>query len=150
MNTGGSYTQTAGLTVVDGTLTSPNVNIIGGALTVSNGGTVAGTIITIGTQSTVDAKGGTLEETVINDGTLDPLGTANIIGNYTQNADGTLILDVAGTGPDDLGQLDVSGNAIFGGTIDLTSSMALHPPREIRLISSTYLAAQISQGRQST
>ncbi|MGH9352075.1 MAG: hypothetical protein ACRD2G_07955, partial [Terriglobia bacterium] len=95
-----------------------------GTLTVNNGGVVTAGIlqspgtITIGTSGTVSADGGTLQGTVINHGTLDPLGTITINGDYTQGVDGTLILDVAGTGLGDFGQLDVSGNATFNGTLD--------------------------------
>lgn len=96
-----------------------------GTLTVSNGGLVAaGTLqnpgtITIGTNGTVNADGGTLQGAVINHGVLDPVGPITINGDYTQGVDGTLILDVAGTGAGEYGQLDVSGNATFDGTIDL-------------------------------
>lgn len=94
---------------------------VGGAgsadLTVQNGGTVSAQTIAISPFGLVDAKGGTLQGTVINNGTLDPLGTATINGDYTQGVNGTLILDVAGTGAGDFGQLDVSGNATFDGTI---------------------------------
>lgn len=88
-----------------------------GTLTVGNGGLVSAQTITIDTQGTVNAKGGTLQGTVVNHGVLDPLGTITINGDYTQGVDGTLILDVAGTGAGEFGQLDVSGNATFGGTI---------------------------------
>ena len=52
-------------------------------------------------------------------GVLDPLGVANVAGNLTVNDGGTLSLDVAGKAPGDFGQLDVSGNAVFRGTIML-------------------------------
>jgi T5SS/PEP-CTERM-associated repeat protein len=96
-----------------------------GTLTVENGGLVtAGTLanpgtITIGTLGTMDAKGGTLQGNIIDDGTLDPLGAANILGNLTVNPDGTVVLDVAGTQFGQLGQLDITGSGTFDGLLNI-------------------------------
>lgn len=105
--------------------TSVAIGIYGtGKLTVNTGGIVAaGTLqnpgtITIGSQGTVGVDGGKLQGIVIHQaGVLYSTGTITIQGTYTQDVDGTLILDAAGTGAGDFGQLDVSGNATFGGTI---------------------------------
>jgi len=105
---------------------SLNIGINGtGSLTVENGGLVsAGTLanpgtITIGTLGTVDAKGGTLQGNVVNDGLMDPLGTINLVGSYTQQPGGILSLDVAGTGTGQYGQIDITGSGTFDGTLDL-------------------------------
>jgi outer membrane autotransporter protein len=42
-------------------------------------------------------------------------------GNYTQNAAGTLLLQVAGAGSGHYDFLNVSGNANLGGTLQLTN-----------------------------
>lgn len=103
-----------------------NVGINGtGTLTVQNGGLVtAGTLlnpgtIDIGTHGMVDAKGGTLQGNIVDDGVLDPLGTASIIGDFTLNPDGSLSLDVAGTGSGQYGVLAVSDQGTFDGTLSL-------------------------------
>ncbi|MGA8028955.1 MAG: hypothetical protein WB992_17585, partial [Bryobacteraceae bacterium] len=88
-----------------------------GELTVQDHGTVKASDITIGKHGMVDAKGGTLHGKVVNHGTLDPLGAINLIGNYTQASDGTLLLDVAGTSTDLQGTLDVSGSSLFQGNV---------------------------------
>lgn len=90
-----------------------------GTLVVQNGGTVQASDILIGTNGTVDAKGGILIGNVFNQGILDPLGTVNLLGDYTQEPNGTLVLDVAGIGLGRYGQLDITGNGSFDGTIDL-------------------------------
>jgi uncharacterized protein with beta-barrel porin domain len=59
---------------------------------------------------------------IVNGGILqaDP-GSINIKSNYTQNAGGTLRLQVAGAGSGQYDFLNVSGNANLGGTLLLTS-----------------------------
>ncbi len=101
-------------------LASLNIGINGtGTLTAQNDGTVSAQTIDNGSLGTVDAKGGTLIGNVINDGTFDPLGTATVDGDFTLNPDGTLSLDVGGTGPGQYGVLAVSGDGTFDGTLSL-------------------------------
>ena len=45
----------------------------------------------------------------------------NVKGNYTQNAGGTLQLQVAGANPGQYDSLNVGGNAALGGTLQLIS-----------------------------
>jgi hypothetical protein len=45
----------------------------------------------------------------------------NVKGNYTQNAGGTLQLQVAGANPGQYDTLNVGGNAALGGTLQLIS-----------------------------
>jgi len=114
----------AGSTWINTTTLEVGINGTG-SLTVQNGGLVAaGTLqnpetITIGALGNVDAKGGTLIGNIVNDGTFDPLGTATVDGGFTLNSDGTLSLDVAGTGSGQYGVLDVSGVGAFDGTLSL-------------------------------
>ena len=75
--------------------------------------------ITIGASAKVTVSNGTLQGNVVNNGNLDPLGRINVVGNYAQNTQGILVLDVAGTGPEQFGQLDISGTGVFNGPIDL-------------------------------
>lgn len=73
---------------------------------------------------------GTIGGSVINDGTLWPggsIGALTIQGNYTQNADGTLAIDVAPNGQSD--QLIVNGKAVLGGTLNLLEQSGTWQPR---------------------
>jgi T5SS/PEP-CTERM-associated repeat protein len=88
-----------------------------GLLVVNNGGTVTAQTITIGTLGEVDAKGGTLMYTsLLNMGTLDPVGVANLIGNsLTVFPQGRVLLDIIGAAPGQYGQLDITGSALLSG-----------------------------------
>jgi len=102
-NSGGSFVQTSGQTVVNGTLNSvPAVQIQGGTLSGS----------------------GTINANVIMGGTISPGNSPGILtinGNYTQTAFGAYVAELAGltagTGYD---QLDVSGTANLDGTLDVS------------------------------
>jgi hypothetical protein len=76
--------------------------------------------ITIGHQGqvTVQASTSTLSGNLTNHGSLilDP-STLNVFGNFTLAPDGTLVLDVAGTTPDLVSLLNISGLGLFDGTI---------------------------------
>ena len=63
-----------------------------------------------------------LGDVVVNGGVLraDPQ-PINVKGNYTQNAGGTLQLQVAGANPGQYDSLNVGGNATLGGTLQLIS-----------------------------
>ena len=63
-----------------------------------------------------------LGDVVVNGGILnaDPQ-PINVKGNYTQNAGGTLQLQVAGANPGQYDTLKVGGNAALGGTLQLIS-----------------------------
>jgi PEP-CTERM motif len=96
---GGTYTQTAGMTGISGTLIAPVVDITGGTLTGSDGKT-AGDVI----------NGAT-----VSPGFFRPT-TLTINGDYTQNADGTLLIDISSA--TDFSILDVSGKASLDGTAE--------------------------------
>jgi hypothetical protein len=75
----GDYSQVAGSTTVDGTLTAANVWVNGG--TVNGTGTIAGNVTNAATVTPGDAP-----------------GTLTIQGNYTQTASGALDINLAGPG----------------------------------------------------
>jgi outer membrane autotransporter protein len=91
----------AGVLVVDSTLNTPVVNV-------QAGGLLAGS--------------GTITGNVTNSGVLSPgtsPGTLTINGNYTQNAAGTLRIEIAGLAPSAHDLLAVSGHATLAGTLQL-------------------------------
>ena len=58
--------------------------------------------------------------TLYDDGILDPVGLANLIGNLLlENAGGSVILDAMGLAQGQYGQLDITGSAAFHGVIVL-------------------------------
>jgi outer membrane autotransporter protein len=108
---------------------------ISGAGSVTQGGTgttvlsaintyTGGTVVNAGTLvvNSVQALG--VGDVVVNGGilTTDPQ-PINVLGNYTQNAGGTLQLQVAGANPGQYDTLHVTGNATLGGTLQLISSL---------------------------
>jgi hypothetical protein len=102
----GGYSQSAGTTTVDGTLTAANVWINAGSL---NG---AGTII-----------GNLINAAIVTPG--DPTGTLSIQGNYTQTATGALDIILAGSSA--YGALAVSGTATLAGTLNVSLSNGYMP-----------------------
>ncbi|MBV8330046.1 MAG: autotransporter domain-containing protein, partial [Verrucomicrobia bacterium] len=81
-----------------------------------------GTIVNAGTLTVNSAQALGLGDVVVNGGTLnaDPR-PINVHGNYTQNAGGTLELQVAGANFGQYDFLNVGGNAAVGGTLQLIS-----------------------------
>jgi hypothetical protein len=103
--TSGSFTQTAGVTRVDGTL----------AVTPSSA--------TIQIQGGVLQGSGTISNNVSNSGTVAPgdsPGTLQISGNYTQTSAGTLQIEIGGTtAGTQYDQLHVSGAASLNGALQV-------------------------------
>ena len=97
----GNYVQTAGSTVVHGGLTAGLVDIQGGSLT--GNGIITGNVTNAG---------------LVGPGASP--GTLNVLGDFTQLADGVLAIEIAGT---DQGitydWLNISGNASLAGTLDV-------------------------------
>jgi hypothetical protein len=96
----GGYTQSSGLTVVDGALSAPNVNLNGGAL----------------------RGAGNVQGNVVNAAEIDPgdsLGRLSVTGNYIQTAAGVLNVEIGGTATGAFDQLAVSGLATLGGTMNV-------------------------------
>jgi hypothetical protein len=104
----GNYTQTAGSTTVDGTLSLTNPFISGAAVSV-NGGALNGA--------------GTINANVTNAAELTPgdsPGILHINGNYTQTADGVLNIEIGGlTAGSQYDRLVVSGSATLNGTLNV-------------------------------
>ncbi len=67
---------------------------------------------------------GTIQSNLTNSGTVSPgssPGTITVSGDYTQEASGTLAIELGGTTPDtDHDQLVVTGAATLGGTLEVT------------------------------
>ncbi|MEA2469788.1 MAG: hypothetical protein QOE38_787 [Thermoleophilaceae bacterium] len=110
---GGIFSQSAGTTTVDGTLTAPAATFPISGGTVRGGGTLIGNVSNTG-------------------GTFAPgssPGTLTVTGNYTQGAGGTLAVDVAGTtagtGYD---RLSVSGNVSLDGSLAIATGTGFTPP----------------------
>ena len=110
---------------ITGSGTTGNVvegNIIGrnaaGSSVLLNGGYAVA--IEAGAQAAVS---GFVTGNVLNDGvlSLQGLGFLNITGNYTQTANGSLVLDLGGTDPGTFDQLNVSGTVTLDG--DLTAHL---------------------------
>ncbi|MEX2169585.1 MAG: autotransporter-associated beta strand repeat-containing protein [Pirellulales bacterium] len=95
----GPTTINAGTLLVDGSITS--------ATTVNAGATLGGS--------------GTIAANVTNNGIVAPgnsPGTLHITGNYTQNAGGTLKIEIES--PDGFDRLAVTGNMALGGTLEIS------------------------------
>lgn len=107
---GSTYSQTAGQTVVDGTLNSVSaVQIVLGGL--SGTGTINGSV----TNSFGTVQPG------------DALGTLAINGDYTQGSRGTLVIELDGTANGNFDVLDVSGLATLDGLVDFTAMNGFAP-----------------------
>src|SRR5260221_9113266 len=114
----GSISNSGSLTKIGaGTLTLSATNSYTGG-TIINGGT----LVVDGPQ----ALG--FGDVVLNSGVLtaDPQ-TINVNGNYTQNAGGTLLLAIGGTGTGQHDSLNVSGHATLGGTLQLVPTGGVLP-----------------------
>jgi hypothetical protein len=104
----GNYSQTAGQTTVDGTLTTTGAGII----QISSG--------------SVFGNGGNLNGNTSNSGTLNigdavkQAGAETVTGTYTQNAAGALAIDIGGTtAGTQFDQLTITGAASLNGTLNL-------------------------------
>ena len=109
LNSGLTYVQTAGQTTVDGTLRAFGrvalVNFAGGS--VYGNGTIQGPIMSNAAINIGDAP--------------MTVGQMSFMGNYTQEANGSLTFDIAGAAPGQFDQLNISGHAQLAGlmTVDL-------------------------------
>jgi outer membrane autotransporter protein len=94
-----------------------------GSMTLTNANTYSGgTVIDRGTLLVDNAQALGTGYVTVNGGILaaDPQ-PINVKGNYTQNAGGTLQLNVAGANPGQYDTLNVGGSAALGGTLKLIS-----------------------------
>jgi hypothetical protein len=96
----GTYEQNGGSMSVEGVLSAAEVDLKGGSLTGT--GEIAGLLV--------------------NDGVFDPgdPGTVTLDDGYTQNSDGTLVLEFAGSDPtSSYDNLAVTGNVGLSGTLQI-------------------------------
>jgi hypothetical protein len=100
---GGTYTQTAGTTTIDGTMNATSVSLQKGSLV--GKGTLGGSV----TSSAAVTAG---------DSSSKP-GKLTLTGTYTQNSTGTLNISVGGTTAGSFGDLAVSNGVNLGGTLSL-------------------------------
>lgn len=122
---GGAYVQTAGTTQVAGTLIAPDgVSITGGTL----------------------SGGGTIDGNFINDALLSVSGPGKLTidGNYTQNADGTLVIDIGGASA--FSVLNVNDTAMLGGTaqFDFLNGYVPPPNTAFPFLDAGYLSGDFS------
>jgi hypothetical protein len=139
------YGETGGTLAVPGTFTqlpggstslanslsrlqAASVQIDAGGSIGSHGGTVSGPVVNNGV---LDASG-TLSGPAVNDGVLDASGT-NVVGSYTQNADGVLeVPAISGAA-----LLAVQETARLGGTLAITTFAVPTPGSSITVMSFT-------------
>jgi hypothetical protein len=98
-----------------------------GAGQVDLGGTVAATSVTIEQGATVSGQG-TIDAAVTNSGTISDGGTIGVLkinGNFTQTSTGTLNLLISGMTTYD--QLQISGMATLGGTLNVATTNGYRP-----------------------
>jgi fibronectin-binding autotransporter adhesin len=130
----GASTYTGNTIVTAGTLevgdaNSPSASI-GGDVAVDGGATLRGH--------------GSIDGDVINDGIVWPggsVGTLTINGNYTQNADGALSLDITPAGAS---QLLVNGNASVAGTLNLIFAPGTYSNTTLTLVKANALSGTFS------
>jgi hypothetical protein len=102
----GAYSQTAGTTTVDGTLTSTSIK--------ATGGSIFGAGSLKGNTSIGNATG---TAATLNVGDSGVAGLLAITGTYTQLATGTMNVSIGGLTTGTYSALSVSGNASLGGTL---------------------------------
>jgi fibronectin-binding autotransporter adhesin len=99
---GGSYTQTAGTTTVDGALMAPS------GLALQKGSLLGKGTIAAAVTSSASVTAG--------DSSSKP-ATLTVTGSYTQNSAGTLNISIGGTALGSYGQVAVSNGVNLGGTL---------------------------------
>ncbi|MBI3863194.1 MAG: Ig-like domain repeat protein, partial [Planctomycetia bacterium] len=112
------YTQTAGSTILGGgaIASSSPLNIQGGLL--DGNGTISGGVNNAGTTSPGFSP-----------------GLINISGDYTQQTSGQLAIELGGTDPGtQYDQLDVSGNVILAGALNLNLLSVFHPTLDQKFV----------------
>ena len=143
--------------IVNGVLTSPIVNVNNvSSLIVNNPGTVAANV-NVGPSALLALFGaingnvtnagivqgtGVANGNVINSGLVSPgtsIGKLTVNGNYTQNPNGTLRIEVAGLAPSQHDVLAVNGHASVAGTVQLVrvGGFNLRPRDQITFLTAT-------------
>jgi outer membrane autotransporter protein len=100
----GNTTIDLGSLIVDGSIASAQTFVNPGGL-LGGGGMIGGSVLNSGIVSPGHSPG--------------TLGTLTVNGNYTQTANGTLRIEIAGTAPGQFDLLAVGGHASLAGTLQL-------------------------------
>jgi len=112
------------LSTPDRVLVSETDSTGSGTLTVRNGGMVEAESVEIYEGGTLNGDSGTITGDVFNHGLVSPgasPGVMTIDGDYTQGADGSLLIEIAGTTVGtDYDQFIITGNATLDGTLILS------------------------------
>jgi autotransporter-associated beta strand protein len=150
-----------GMVQIGGTVSASNINISTGTL--SNTGTLGGLSTTFNiNQGATLAAGGSQQYSLLttsgagpaawlgnlhNTSTIAPggpgaIGTLAVVGDFTQLPSGTLKLDLSATGSD---LLNISGNATFGGALELNQpGPAIAPFVPVTVVSASVYAGNIT------
>ena len=123
-NPGFLIKQGAGIWTIDENLSAPvSTDVIAGTLNVAQNATLMSPLLTIESGGALTGSG-IVSGNVINSGLVSPgnsPGTITILGNYTQNPNGILRIEVAGLAPGDFDLLAVRGHASLAGALQLIS-----------------------------
>ena len=90
-----------------------------GTLTVDAAGTLVSPLVSVGALGTLGGSG-LIEGSIVSEGLVSPgtsPGTLTVDGDFTQDAGGTLLMEIASLASFD--QLDVSGTLFAGGTLEV-------------------------------
>jgi hypothetical protein len=125
--------------------------VSGGTLAVgdaANASAVLGGNVLVDTQGTLRGHG-TINGNLVSDGTVWPGGSVGVLtinGNYTQNADATLQIDVT---PTQASQLLVHGNATLGGTLSLIYAPGTYTTATYTLVQASALTGAFTSTTSS-
>jgi autotransporter-associated beta strand protein len=116
-----------GMLTLSGTNTYTAATTVNGGRLEMDGSIMSPTVVN--SAGTLGGSGVTRNVTVNTGGTVAPGGAQplHINGDYVQNAGGVLKIDVVGTDPNASSQLDISGNATLGGTLEVRFQNGLLP-----------------------
>jgi autotransporter-associated beta strand protein len=144
---GGTISGTGSLIQIGGnTVILDSANTYSGTTTVQSGTLEVGdadhTSASIDSDVVVEADGilrghGSIDGTVTNDGIVWPggsIGTLTLNGNYTQNSDGVLQIDIT---PSGASELVVNGTATLAGTLSLLYAPGTYSSTKYTLLSAT-------------
>ena len=95
--------------------------------TTTNSGSIWGNVIN--RALAMLSGSGSVHGNLSNDGTLSPNDPMAVSGNFTQNSDGTLAIDIGGLLPADIGGLAIGGSAVLAGDLDLTFTGGFRPAK---------------------
>jgi outer membrane autotransporter protein len=136
----GVTTVNGGSLIVDGSIESAQTTVNGGSLIVDGSIESAQTVVNagglLGGNGFVGPRSG---GSLVNSGIVSPgdsPGTLTVNGNYTQNAGGTLRIQIAGLAPSEHDLLAVTGHASLAGTLQLISlsGFKLHVGDQVKFL----------------